>query len=65
MHFEGNFINKYQNFRWHLVSVGIIPPKRPFAYTQISCYIDGHQRLGATIKLGSFTDVRKMFCFIF
>lgn len=45
------------NFRWHLITVGIIPPKRPFAYTQISCYIDGHQRLGATIKLGSFTDV--------
>lgn len=42
--------------RWHLITIGIIPPKRPFAYTQILSYIDGTQRLGATIKFGAFTD---------
>lgn len=43
--------------KWHLVTIGIIPPKRPFAYTQIFGYVDGHQRLGATIKFNAFTDV--------
>lgn len=42
--------------RWHLITIGIIPPKRPFAYTQIFGYIDGHQKLGATIKFGAFTE---------
>lgn len=42
--------------KWHLLTVGIIPPKRPFAYTQITCFIDEHQRLGATIKFGAFTE---------
>lgn len=42
--------------RWHLITIGILPPKRPFAYTQILSYIDGHQKLGATIKFGAFTD---------
>lgn len=38
------------------MTIGIIPPKRPFAYTQISSYVDGHQKLGATIKFGAFTE---------
>ncbi|XP_031626139.1 neurobeachin-like protein 1 isoform X2 [Contarinia nasturtii] len=42
--------------KWHLITIGILPPKRPFAYTQILSYIDGHQKLGATIKFGAFTD---------
>lgn len=42
--------------KWHLITIGIIPPKRPFAYTQITSYIDGHQKLGATIKFGAFTE---------
>lgn len=44
-------------FRWHLITIGIIPPKRPFAYTQITSYVDGHQKIGATIKFGAFTEV--------
>lgn len=43
--------------RWHLVTVGVIPPKRPFSYTQVTIYIDGNQRLGATLKFGAFTEV--------
>lgn len=42
--------------RWHLITIGIIPPKRPFAYTQILTYVDGQQTLGATIKFGTFTE---------
>lgn len=42
--------------KWHLITIGIIPPKRPFAYTQITSFIDGHQRLGATIKFGAFAE---------
>lgn len=42
--------------RWHLITIGILPPKRPFAYTQILSYIDGQQKLGATIKFGAFTE---------
>lgn len=44
----------HQN-RWHLITIGIIPPKRPFAYTQILTYVDGQQTLGATMKFG-FTE---------
>lgn len=50
------FHNQYYFNRWHLITIGIIPPKRPFAYTQILSYVDGHQKLGATIKFGAFTD---------
>lgn len=39
-----------------MITIGILPPKRPFAYTQILSYIDGHQKLGATIKFGAFTE---------
>lgn len=42
--------------KWHLITIGIIPPKRPFQYTQITGYIDGHQKLEANIKLGAFTE---------
>lgn len=50
------FLIFFYSFRWHLVTIGILPPKRPFAYTQILSYIDGHQKLGATIKFGAFTE---------
>lgn len=55
-------MTKIQNFfffsskRWHLITIGIIPPKRPFAHTQILSYVDGHQKLGATIKFGAFAE---------
>lgn len=39
-----------------MITIGIIPPKRPFAHTQILSYIDGHQKLGATIKFGAFSE---------
>lgn len=55
------FLFAYKCSRWHLVTIGIIPPKRPFAYTQISSHIDGHQKLGATIKFGAFSDVNIFF----
>lgn len=56
------FSKKFTNFssvhsnRWHLITIGIIPPKRPFAHTQILSYVDGHQKLGATIKFGAFSE---------
>lgn len=39
-----------------MITIGVIPPKRPFAYTQILTYVDGQQTLGATIKFGTFTE---------
>lgn len=42
--------------KWHLITVGVIPPKRPFQYTQITGYVDGHQKLEANIKLAAFTE---------
>lgn len=42
--------------KWHLITIGVIPPKRPFQYTQITSYIDGQQKLGATIKFNAFTE---------
>lgn len=42
--------------KWHLITIGVIPPKRPFQYTQITSFIDGQQKLGATIKFNAFTE---------
>ncbi|XP_063234189.1 neurobeachin-like protein 1 isoform X2 [Bacillus rossius redtenbacheri] len=42
--------------QWHCVSVCHIAARRPFGQNQIIIYIDGVQRMGASIKSPSMTD---------
>ncbi|XP_055373526.1 neurobeachin-like protein 1 isoform X2 [Condylostylus longicornis] len=42
--------------RWHYITVAILPPKRPFSYSQINVYIDFLQKLSTTLKVQSISE---------
>uniref|UniRef100_A0A336KCC2 CSON006833 protein n=1 Tax=Culicoides sonorensis TaxID=179676 RepID=A0A336KCC2_CULSO len=41
---------------WHSITISVIPPKRLFSYYQINVYMDGHQKLGSTMKFVAFHE---------
>lgn len=46
--------------KWHYVTVAVIPPKRPFSYSQINVFIDFSQKISATLKVQCVTEVSKL-----